>query len=448
MSRALLVFVVWLAALAPVGLSAATLYVSPTGSDTNPGTEAQPFQTIQKAANVVNPGDTVIVEDGTYTGFGSCATATVKPIVCLTRGGTAAAWVTFQARTPLGAKLDGQQNTNTDGIVFRNSVGYVKLEGFEIHGVGNAVASSSGIELYNGGHDVVISQVYVHDVGRLCTDTTNGEVGIYIQQHRVTVERSRIAAIGRFAPGEQGCTPATVYYKNHDHGIYVNRANDTRIVNTVFEAHTRGWAIQVYPGSVSGLAILHNTFTGANPYNSGQIIMAAGTTTSRIQNNIFSTPTTAGIYFYSGTHNGLAVGYNLSTHGLGTSTPGGVVFTANLTNTNPLLVSATDLHLSDGSPAIDSGLDLADVLTDADMVERVSSDRGAFEFVGPPPIPPDPCVVDPLIVVVSKWPTLQTGSRSGTWSSGSKALVQAAFLWTPLRFEAMDVRGCFTSVIR
>src|SRR5215475_1351116 len=45
----------------------ATFYVSPTGLDSNPGTEDQPFRTIQMAADVVNPGNTVIVEDGAYT---------------------------------------------------------------------------------------------------------------------------------------------------------------------------------------------------------------------------------------------------------------------------------------------------------------------------------------------------------------------------------------------
>ena len=45
----------------------ATYHVSPTGSDSNPGSEARPFRTIQKAADGVKPGDTVLVDDGVYT---------------------------------------------------------------------------------------------------------------------------------------------------------------------------------------------------------------------------------------------------------------------------------------------------------------------------------------------------------------------------------------------
>ena len=41
-------------------------YVAPPGSDSNPGTEAQPWKTIQKAANALIAGDTVYIKAGTY----------------------------------------------------------------------------------------------------------------------------------------------------------------------------------------------------------------------------------------------------------------------------------------------------------------------------------------------------------------------------------------------
>ena len=48
-------------------VSATTYYVAPTGADANDGSSARPFKTIQRAADIVNPGDTVIVRKGTYT---------------------------------------------------------------------------------------------------------------------------------------------------------------------------------------------------------------------------------------------------------------------------------------------------------------------------------------------------------------------------------------------
>jgi hypothetical protein len=81
---------------------ATTYYVPPSGSDSSSGSVSAPFKTIQKAANIVNPGDTVIVKDGTYTD-----TDSNDIIVSLARCGTASNWVTFKAENKWGTKLNG-----------------------------------------------------------------------------------------------------------------------------------------------------------------------------------------------------------------------------------------------------------------------------------------------------------------------------------------------------
>ncbi|MDH7515155.1 MAG: right-handed parallel beta-helix repeat-containing protein [Bacteroidota bacterium] len=45
---------------------AATWYVSPSGNDANPGTQAQPFKTINKAISVASAGDEIVIAAGTY----------------------------------------------------------------------------------------------------------------------------------------------------------------------------------------------------------------------------------------------------------------------------------------------------------------------------------------------------------------------------------------------
>jgi len=50
----------------PMPVDAATYYVATNGNDANPGTQASPFQTLQKAADNANTGDTVQVGPGTY----------------------------------------------------------------------------------------------------------------------------------------------------------------------------------------------------------------------------------------------------------------------------------------------------------------------------------------------------------------------------------------------
>src|SRR5262249_37263408 len=47
---------------------AETYYVAIDGSDSNPGTEAQPFQTLGRGVRGLRPGGTLYVKNGTYTG--------------------------------------------------------------------------------------------------------------------------------------------------------------------------------------------------------------------------------------------------------------------------------------------------------------------------------------------------------------------------------------------
>jgi MYXO-CTERM domain-containing protein len=49
---------------------AAEYYVSPSGSDTNAGTQAAPFATLQKANNTASAGDTIWMRGGTYSTTG------------------------------------------------------------------------------------------------------------------------------------------------------------------------------------------------------------------------------------------------------------------------------------------------------------------------------------------------------------------------------------------
>ena len=52
----------------PSGESQATIYVDPAGDDTNPGTKQEPLRTVDKALQEVQPGETVYLTPGEYTG--------------------------------------------------------------------------------------------------------------------------------------------------------------------------------------------------------------------------------------------------------------------------------------------------------------------------------------------------------------------------------------------
>src|SRR5205085_567228 len=46
-----------------------TFYVATIGTDGSTGSKAAPWQTLQHAVDAINPGDTILVESGTYAGF-------------------------------------------------------------------------------------------------------------------------------------------------------------------------------------------------------------------------------------------------------------------------------------------------------------------------------------------------------------------------------------------
>ena len=70
-----------------ISVSAADIHVATTGNDSYAGTEMAPYKTVQKACDVVNPGDTIIIDTGVY--FES---------VTMTRPGTASDPVTIKAK--------------------------------------------------------------------------------------------------------------------------------------------------------------------------------------------------------------------------------------------------------------------------------------------------------------------------------------------------------------
>ena len=142
----------------PVEVHAAgTVYwVATDGLDTNPGTEAQPFLTIQAGIDAANAGDTVRIKAGTYT----AGAATV-------RSGTASAWIVIEG-DPAGAApvLDGAVVGGSEfsgllelshaytrageNIVFKDPAGYgiatrstptdLHIKGAEVYGAAGTAA--------------------------------------------------------------------------------------------------------------------------------------------------------------------------------------------------------------------------------------------------------------------------------------------------------------------
>jgi len=272
-------------------VNAATYYISPQGNDSNPGTEAQPFRNIQKAADIVDPGDTVIVKDGTYIDDDGN-----NFVVVLNNGGTLGNPITFKSENKWGAVLDGQNYTTSYGWGFSANANYVRIEDFEIKGFSRDGATSNA-----GAQNGYYYRNHIHHIGNYCTDGGNGLDGIYqgATSNNFTYDSNVIHNIGRLHPGEQGCSPQSVNWTNHDHGLYLH-GNNNLVENNIFYDNDSGWHIQILGGD--NYKIVNNTFinpSGGWPEGgtTGHIL-AFDMTNSLIANNISYNPVTSFIYHW------------------------------------------------------------------------------------------------------------------------------------------------------
>ena len=102
--------------------SATTYYVAPDGNDYNPGTEAQPWKTIQKAADTLIAGDTVYIKAGTY-----------NERVIPKNSGSPGNYITYTAYPGDTVTIDGTGITAYhEGRLHIQKTNYIKVSGLNI----------------------------------------------------------------------------------------------------------------------------------------------------------------------------------------------------------------------------------------------------------------------------------------------------------------------------
>ena len=119
-------------------LFAARFYVDDVSSNGN-GTWGNPFNSIQSALSVAQPGDTILVLSGTYTPGATVETE---------RDGTASQRITIKAYDPLQPPL-----ITRSGRVFKFSDSYVTLDGFILDG---QFGNSDVVNIKSGGSYTII----------------------------------------------------------------------------------------------------------------------------------------------------------------------------------------------------------------------------------------------------------------------------------------------------
>jgi cysteine-rich repeat protein len=140
---------------------ASIYYVDPTGNDAASGGAAEPWRTIQHAANHLAPGDTVIVQAGVYA-----------ESVFITISGAAGSPITYHGLS--GAVLQSPDpSASLSAFDIRPGVAYVTVDGFEARGNFHET-----IFIRSGAHHIGISNCYLHNnrVGILIDSATDIEI--------------------------------------------------------------------------------------------------------------------------------------------------------------------------------------------------------------------------------------------------------------------------------
>ena len=416
--------------LLPSALQGATFHVATTGLDSNPGTEAAPWRTLQHGVDNVAPGDEIVVHAGTHSG------------ARIESSGTVGAYITLRAATGEAVILDVPAAGHKHDSILEietwegpGIVAYWVIDGFEITGAGR-----SGIDLRLT-HHIVVRDNRVHGSGLTGIFTAfsddllieanesyaNGEHGVYTSNSgdRPAIRDNLLH--GNFAAGihmnadvSQGgdgvisgaLVERNVIFGNGvggGSGINMDGVSSSIVRNNlIYDEHASGISLFQQDGAVcsSDNLVANNTVVVAADGRWALNMPDAGCTGNQVFNNVFYTAHSwrGAIAIASPTPTGFASDYNAVMDRMSTDGGDSRITLAEwqtlghgahsfIATPDQLFVDPAggDFHLSPGGPAIDAGTALADVTQDIEGLPRPQGnawDIGAYEQ------PVTQCIVD------------------------------------------------------
>jgi hypothetical protein len=429
----------------PTPTHGTTYYVAPDGEDSYPGTEGQPWQTIQKAADTLIAGDSVYIRAGTY-----------PEQVIPENAGSAGNYITYAAYPGEMVTIDGADISLPDyetGLFVIEDVSYIRVSGLRIVNAGPN-QNNAGIYVDNA-HYIFIENNYTYNTvasGIGVWDCSNvfidgNEVRLACndgEQECITVSGTdtfeiRNNHVHEGGPGTNGGEGITVkggatngmIYQNHIHditrgerkGIYIDgwgttATSDLEVYRNTLHNCAAGISLASEDGGlVRGIKIYNNivydnlvngleignwgepgvperpvesvTFINNTVYNNGSTGWGGGfwnenpdVTDIVVRNNVFSQNPTAQIVNESTVS--LTVDHNLID---GSQNYEFAVYGTDYVEGDPHFTNAAgaDFRLQSDSPAIDEGSAVDAPSDDYDGNSRPYGDGydiGAFEYPG------------------------------------------------------------------
>jgi parallel beta-helix repeat protein len=376
-------------------------------SDTGAGTTAQPFCTINRGAKAAQPGDTVLVNPGSYSEVVAPPTSGIAGAPILFRangagvtlsGGAAQfkiasrAWLVVDGFAITATSVDGiAVSSSTNVVLTHNTISYagqptsgsvrrgIKLSASsQVTVSGNTVHhnTDAGIYLDAATHDVAVIGNTAYANAR---QYTRAAPGIDVRGYANTVSGNvshdnEDSGLQFYSGSHDNLVTDNVAYDNGDHGIDDLGAVNQRIIsNTVFHNVTAGINAE---GGSTGVSIRNNISvdngTPSSPRTKGDIrVDSTSQTGSVVDSNLVYQDSAATYYTWGTTQYSSLAAFQAATgqeaHGISAS---------------PLWVNQAgrDFHLGAGSLAIDSA-DLSAVGQPAADIAGATphNDRGAYE---------------------------------------------------------------------
>ena len=150
-SSSIILIVVFGTFLSAMPVFGTTHYVATSGNDANPGTESDPWQTIQKAADTLVAGDTVYIRAGTY-----------NERVIPENSGSAGSYITYAAYPGETVTIDGNGVSvpEDEGLFYIHGKSYIKVSSLRVV---NSV--QAGIYVDASSNNITIQGNYTNNTG-------------------------------------------------------------------------------------------------------------------------------------------------------------------------------------------------------------------------------------------------------------------------------------------
>jgi hypothetical protein len=161
-----------------------TIYVATTGNDSNIGTDdAHPFKTIQKAADVVIPGDTVLVRAGTY-----------NESVTISRSGAANNYITFRPYGSEQVTLDAAGSLI--GLFAVDGASYIRIKGFTLNNTAYDESNGGALRLNGANNCILEDNTLKNDFGNGCIMVRNGSARNLVQRNNIFITQQDLQGGG------------------------------------------------------------------------------------------------------------------------------------------------------------------------------------------------------------------------------------------------------------